>query len=325
MPSNRKKGVIHGQAKPVDSATGTLWENVDHFSEVFNKAVFKRTVIYPYELDEANQVEEVILRVRGTDHITLKNTRDVTKSLKSLPDGRLLMILGIENSSEVIYQMPFKVMELDFINYARQIANIEQKNTAEFKEEIVHPSSGEYIGRFKKTDRIKPAITLVIYYGKDIWDGPRSLKEMFDDCVGKDAARDYEMYLIDARHMSPDELNSYSPALKAFFGFLTYEHTDELGRFVEENTDSFSDLPTQTIDALIEITHSKELEIFKRDYRTPEGGVNVCYGIQEVGKRNFIEAAQIFGQTIAVTIAAFAAKFHVSQEEAEKAVKKYWK
>lgn len=46
----------------------------------------------------------------------------------------------------------------------------------------------------------------------------------------------------------------------AFFGFLVYDHTDEFEDFIEEHD--------QTIDALIEITHSSEPVKYKRDYRT---------------------------------------------------------
>ena len=65
----------------------------------------------------------------------------------------------------------------------------------------------------------------------------------------------------------------YTPELYAFFGFLVYDHTDEFEDFIEEHDQTFSNLPDQTIDALIEITHSSELVKYKRDYRTAKGGV----------------------------------------------------
>lgn len=279
-------GTIHGQSKPLDTATGILWEDVNHFSEVFNKFVFKKDIVKPDELKDANTVEEVILRVRGTDQITLKSTRDAAK-IKTLNDGRVLMILGLENQTEINYQMPFRVMTLDFINYARQVAMVEQRNAADFKNQISRPeNSGEYLGKFRKADRIKPVITLVIYYGERPWDGPKSLYDMFEDCEGKEAARNYEMYLLDVRHMSVEELNSFSPALKAFFGFLKYENTLELLSFIHENEASFENLPMTTLDALIEITHSRELGQYKKDYaKNGKGEINMSKGIQIYGQQ----------------------------------------
>lgn len=60
----------------------------------------------------------------------------------------------------------------------------------------------------------------------------------------------------------------------------------------------------QTIDTLIEITHSAGQNKYKNMFRIARGGVNVCYGIRELEKKIFIQAAQIVGQTIADTIAA---------------------
>ena len=42
----------------------------------------------------------------------------------------------------------------------------------------------------------------------------------------------------------------------------------------------------------------------------------MCYGIKELGKNTFVQAAQRFGQTIADTIAAFIEVFHVSRSAA---------
>ena len=55
------------------------------------------------------------------------------------------------------------------------------------------------------------------------------------------------------------------------------------------------------------------------------GGVNVCYGIQEIKKKTFVEAAQRFKQTISETVTQFIEQFGGTQSEAEATVKKYWK
>ena len=137
------------------------------------------------------------------------------------------------------------------------------------------------------------------------------------------------MYLLDVRHMTREKLDSYSPALKSFFGFLIYENTADLDAFVKENDKSFSNLPEQTIDALIEITHSKELERFKKEYRTPEGGVNVCYGIQVYGNQRemagSVRLAQRHGFSIAETIKDIMAEYQLKEKDATDVVKKNWK
>ena len=101
---------------------------------------------------------------------------------------------------------------------------------------------------------------------------------------------------------------------------------------VRQTDESVNNLPEQTIDALIEITHSKQLEQFKKEYRTPEGGVNVCYGIEAYGRRRFMEGeitgavrmSKRFGVSFANTVKDIMTMFKLDEKEAEKAVKEHW-
>jgi len=46
----------------------------------------------------------------------------------------------------------------------------------------VQPSNGaEFLSGLRKTDKLKPVVTLVVYFGADDWDGPRSLKDMLEE------------------------------------------------------------------------------------------------------------------------------------------------
>ena len=105
---------------------------------------------------------------------------------------------------------------------------------------------------------------------------------------------------------------------------------------VRQTDECVNNLPEQTIDALIEITHSKQLEQFKKEYRTPEGGVNVCYGIEAYGRRRFM-AGEIKGEitgtvrtykdvgfSFANTVKKIMTMFKLDEKEAEKAVKEHW-
>ena len=109
---------------------------------------------------------------------------------------------------------------------------------------------------------------------------------------------------------------------------------------VRQTDEQVNNLPEQTIDALIEITHSKQLEQFKKEYRTPEGGVNVCYGIEAYGKRQWmagemageikgeitgtVRTSKRFGVSFANTVKDIMTMFKLDEKEAEKAVKEHW-
>ena len=325
MAQSKAKGKIPGQGQPVDAATDLFWRDNKNFAEVFSKTVFDGMLINPDQLEDLNVAESAMLRMNDGSRTTLKQTRDVVKALSN--GGAWLVIVGIENQNYIDYLMPVRVWELNFINVARQVEEIRKKHRAEEKANVEKSklSSNEIMSGFYQSDKLIPVITLVIYYGEEEWKKPLRLSDLFVDSPFTSFADDMPMYLLDVRHMNKEKLETYSPDLKAFLGFLVYDKTDEFDSFIEENDETFSNLPDQTLDALIEITHSTELQKYKKDFRTAKGGVNVCYGIKELEKKTFVQAAQRFGQTIADTITAFIEEFKVSRADAELSVNKYWK
>ena len=71
------------------------------------------------QLNDVNVDESTMLRLNDGATTTLKQTRDVVKSLTS--GGAWLAILGIENQTHIDYLMPFRVWELNFINIADRL------------------------------------------------------------------------------------------------------------------------------------------------------------------------------------------------------------
>ena len=184
-----------------------------------------------------------MLRLNDGATTTLKQTRDVVKSLTS--GSVWLVILGIENQTHIDFLMPFRVWELNFINVARQVEEIRKKHQAERKAiqeakekgETVEErklSAEEVLSGFYRDDKLTPVITLVIYYGQEEWRHPLKLSDLFKETPFTNFADDMPMYLLDVRHMTREKLDSYSPALRAFFGFLVYENKAELNEFVRE-------------------------------------------------------------------------------------------
>ena len=330
MPGKKSQAKIPGQGQPVDAATDLFWRDNDRFAEVFSKFVFNGMPIDPEDLLEANAVETSVIRMKDGARTALKQTRDVVKSLRG---GPWLVILGIENQTYIDPLMPFRVFELNFINLARQVEEIRKKHVAEKKEgksaKDLGISEDEYMSGFYFSDKLNPVITLVIYYGKEKWRKPRRLADLFKDSPFARFADDMPMYLIDVRHMTKEELSECSNGLKPFFGFLKYENTKELNDYVSENREAFRNVPDSTIDALIDITGSKELAQFKEDFRSEEGGVDVCYGIQyqcnQEGMRGIVFANQRHGISISETVKDIMALYPLKKKDAEKVVKENWR
>lgn len=72
-----------------------------------------------------------------------------------------------------------------------------------------------------KGTKIVPTITLVFYFGEETWDGPKSIYDILDipdEMKGwaKTFIPDYQMHIIDARHMKEKNIERFDGNLKDF-------------------------------------------------------------------------------------------------------------
>lgn len=196
------------------------------FAQLFEKGVYHGSTHIEYdklqELDSANQ-----------DTIDYKNgcfkeferLRDAAK-ITMLFDNKAAfqLILGVEGQTDIHYYMPVRCMEIDAVSYSIQCRKISQiaKEDRTLK---------KYANGVPKGTKIVPVVTLVFYTGTKTWDGPMSLYDMLDvPAYMKEwllqATPDYKMNLIDARHMTKEQLSEYEGDLKAFL-LMLQEHFDE--------------------------------------------------------------------------------------------------
>lgn len=76
----------------------------------------------------------------------MKDERDTT-----------FVLLGIENQSYIHYAAPVKNLLYDAINYGRQV----EVKGALHKKEADWENSDEFLGGFRKSDRLFPVVTLI--------------------------------------------------------------------------------------------------------------------------------------------------------------------
>ena len=157
------------KAKP-DTRMKEFWRNNERFADLFNAFFFNgEKVIDPEDLQEADT------DVSGTLN---KNTlgHDYQKALdvvKKTAYGMDLVILGLENQQKIHYAMPLRIMQGDVLLYMKEYNEIQKRYR-----KAAEDSVDEFLGKFRKTDRLHPVITICIYYGEKDWDGPRCLADM---------------------------------------------------------------------------------------------------------------------------------------------------
>ena len=229
-----------------DIVTREYMRKNEIFADAFNYMIYGgRQVIEPEGLQELDTAE-LALPFGAEDsqsaaQESVQKYRDILKSAVIKRDEHAAYILlGIENQQKVHYAMPVRNMIYDALQYGKQVKAVASAHRQKSrKHEGGEPhSSAEYLSGFYRNDRITPVITLVMHFGADAWDGPRSLCEMMN--VGDPALagfiQDYRIHLIDPAGLKEDELQLFSTNLREVLGYIRYSRDrKKLEAYIKDN------------------------------------------------------------------------------------------
>ena len=187
------------------------------FADAFNYLLYDgKKVIDPQSLKEIDPTEIALPfgareGKENNQEEAIQKYRDLLKSAVIMKDGKAAyVLLGIENQTDIHYAMPVKNIIYDGLQYGKQVSEIVARHRADRKQEK-KPSSGEYLSGFYKEDRLTPVVTLVIHFGAEEWDGPKSLHEMMG--IGNPEllkyVQDYRIHLIDPFRLTDEELEKF--------------------------------------------------------------------------------------------------------------------
>ena len=157
-------------------------------------------------------------------------------------------------------------------------------------------------------ETVRPVILLVVYWGKEEWNGPRNLRDMIDWEGYPEEIRnmitDYPLHLVEVRKEGVGE--SFKSDLREVFGFLQRaEDRERLRTYVEENREVFQHMATdacRTLEVMgnVEILNHDHED--KEDGNAPDGelgkmahGLSAEHAFAEAAERG-AEAAAAFGR-----------------------------
>ena len=257
-----------------DTITKEYMSKRQYFADAFNSSVFDGKQIIKADemaLQELDPTELGIVFANEETDIVQKY-RDILKKCVVMSNGKMMfLLLGIENQSEVHYAMPVRNLLYDALNYGQQVKQIaaEHRKEKDLKD-------AEFLSGFSKTDKIIPVISLVVYFGSDKWDGPRSLKEMFPEDIDSeilDEVEDYRLHMI-----IPAEITDFSKFKtdlgKAMKYIAVSESRSEMGKLSED--EMFRTVGADTVRLINECTGSN-IEVEEE-----EEVVNMCNGLREL-------------------------------------------
>lgn len=178
-----------------DSAGKTYWRQNEEFADLFNAYLYGgKQIIIADELEEQDTDASGIIEIGETKE-SVKGARDVIKVAKRF-HGVEYAVLAVENQEGIHYAMPIRVMGYDYYTYNKQY----REKKAEYKSKKEKLKGNEFLSGIKKKDRFLPVITLVLYYGEEAWNGPKSLHDMLDiPREIKEYVSDYQLHIIEIR------------------------------------------------------------------------------------------------------------------------------
>lgn len=249
-----------------DTKMKEFWRDNGHFADLFNAVVFGgKEILHPEMLLERDTDENAEIRSKKKYLDTVVKARDVVK--KAAFDTEFVL-LGIENQLKTDYSMPVRTMMYDSLGYWKECKLLTDQNMQDSKN-----ISAEELFSIKREDRLHPIVTLILYYGEDTWDGPRSLLDMLKP-VGKEILRlipDYPLNLVEIRES--DHLNFHNQDVNQVFSLVR-----KIYRKVIDET--FEHVRKDLVAAIAVIVGSEK--IAKIAERSKKEEVNMCRALEEM-------------------------------------------
>lgn len=264
----------------IDVCTKEYMSNPRIFADAFNYYFFHgKQVLKPEELIVADATEIALPYGEGARGMIAptQKFRDVLKLWTvMMSEDATYMLLGVENQTNVHYAMPVRTLLYDALNYSSQVEEAGKKHR-----KMKTVKGDEFLSGFKKTDKVKPVFTLVIYWGAKEWDGPRSLYEMLDvkehmhEFI-KEYVNDYKLHIIVPNEIEDFE-RFYTELGYCFRYIQSSGEKEKLKRLIEDYQDVYSNLDKISGYLLETVTDTKIPKSAKK-----EGTVNMCKAIEEM-------------------------------------------
>ncbi len=181
------------------------------------------------------------------------------------------MVIGIEGQEKPHYLMPVRCMNYDSMEYERQTVNRRREVKA-----MKGLSPEEWLSGFRKQDRLKPCVTLVLFFGEH-WDGAKSLHELLDFTdIPKELRRmvnDYQVHILEVQKL--EDTSVFHTDVKQVFDAVRLSKDPKKFRELILSDPAFRSLDTEAYNVIVQYTHSNDLLELKENMKKGEK-VDMC-------------------------------------------------
>ena len=250
-----------------DVSLKTFWRDNEHFADLFNATVFNgKQVLKPDKLTEMDTDVSATIHSKSYNESITRN-RDVVKKMS---DGVEFNILGLEIQDKTHYAMPLRTMTYDALGYIKEYNDIKKHHKLNKDSFSSHE---EFLSGINKSDRFHPIITLVLYYGESLGDGPTCLSDMMISMPDNIKAyfSDYKLNLVQI--LDSDKYTFYNEDVRDVFNIIRNIYNDDFDSIYREYESRNVDI--DVMELICNITSVPKLMDLCTD--TEQGGtVNMC-------------------------------------------------
>ena len=254
-----------------DVTLKTFWRDNEHFADLFNATVFNgRQVLKPDKLTEMDTDVSATIQSKSYNESITRN-RDVVKKMS---DGVEFNILGLEIQDKTHYAMPLRTMTYDALGYIKEYNDIKKQHKLH-KDSFNSPE--EFLSGIDKSDRFHPIITLVLYYGDSLWDGPSCLADMMVSMPDNIRAyfSDYKLNLVQI--LDSDKYTFYNEDVRDVFNIVKSIYNKDIDSI-------FNEYKTRNVD-------NEVMKLISVLTATPQI-MNLCKPNEQGGKVNMCKAME---------------------------------
>ena len=188
----------------------------DIFADAINAILYDGKSVVTPERMRTIDIETQHVEERDGDIRADARLRDLAKIVEV--DDAIYCLFAIEHQSVEDYTMPLRIMEYDVREYLRQVKS----------------NKGVQV-------RIKPIITIVMYWKADKWNQPVSVKDMFDKNTVRwlednglgEYIQYYRMHLFEPCAAKEEKLEKFKTELKDVIAYVKYSKSTEDYVFID--------------------------------------------------------------------------------------------
>ena len=263
----------------IDIGEVQYFEDNARYADLLNAYVFQGKQIV--KEDDIIEMDSRVTSVEmETEKEKIRFTQRFRDVVRKTVFGVNYAVIVVENQENIHYAMPVRVMGTELRQYEKQLREIKRKHEC-FKD---WKSDVEFLSEFAKEDILQSVVTLVVYYGKKPWDGPRDLYEMLDLSDIPEEMRKminhYPIHVLEVRRFEHTEW--FETDLKEVFEVIQHaENKSSLKKYLKTCGDRLMNMAVDACQLLAVATDTPGFVFRDKKYRTQQGGVNMCQGMKE--------------------------------------------